>query len=262
MITIFRKIRYDLIKHSKMPKYFKYAVGEIMLVMVGILLALQVNDWNERRKQKAQEIEILKGFKNTMNKYLVRLNRSMVRYDASINSINLLIDYMETDLPYRDSLSMHFGNITADRTIRIDGSVFEALKSKGFELISNDSLKQNIINFYSFGNVDLKESSSRYSRILENASRDIYSRHFDALWEPVSRTKRDQYLEDSYKNPKDLTNSMIPRDYDALKADHEFRYFLKSLRNEQFWLVRRNAKRIEIELAHILKTIDSELGND
>lgn len=50
MIKFFRKIRQQLIEQNKMGKYFKYAIGEIFLVMVGILLALQVNNWNEKRK--------------------------------------------------------------------------------------------------------------------------------------------------------------------------------------------------------------------
>lgn len=52
MIQIFRKIRYDLMKQNKTSKYLKYAIGEILLVMIGILLALQVGTWNEERKQQ------------------------------------------------------------------------------------------------------------------------------------------------------------------------------------------------------------------
>lgn len=52
MIKFFRKIRYDLMKQNKTSKYLKYAIGEILLVMIGILLALQVGTWNEERKQQ------------------------------------------------------------------------------------------------------------------------------------------------------------------------------------------------------------------
>ena len=51
MINFFRKIRRKLADDNKPIKYMRYAVGEIVLVMVGILLALQVNNWNEERKQ-------------------------------------------------------------------------------------------------------------------------------------------------------------------------------------------------------------------
>jgi hypothetical protein len=59
MIKFFRRIRYDLIGTNKTGRYFKYAFGEVVLVMIGILLALQVNNWNEIRKENSKEHEIL-----------------------------------------------------------------------------------------------------------------------------------------------------------------------------------------------------------
>ena len=64
MIKFFRHIRRSLINQNNMGKYFKYAIGEILLVVIGILIALQINNWNEGRKTHAKELEILVGFKN------------------------------------------------------------------------------------------------------------------------------------------------------------------------------------------------------
>lgn len=50
MIKFFRRIRYDLMKKNKTGKYFKYTIGEIVLVVIGILIALSINNWNENRK--------------------------------------------------------------------------------------------------------------------------------------------------------------------------------------------------------------------
>jgi hypothetical protein len=55
MLQFFRKIRYDLINNNKTGKYLKYAIGEILLVPIGILLALQVNNWNENRKMQMRK---------------------------------------------------------------------------------------------------------------------------------------------------------------------------------------------------------------
>ena len=52
MIKFFRKIRQNLLMENKTSKYFKYAIGEIVLVVIGILIALQINNWNENRKSK------------------------------------------------------------------------------------------------------------------------------------------------------------------------------------------------------------------
>lgn len=59
MIKFFRKIRQNLIAEGKTTKYFKYAIGEIILVVIGILIALQINNWNEDLKNSKQEQEIL-----------------------------------------------------------------------------------------------------------------------------------------------------------------------------------------------------------
>ena len=260
MIKFFRHIRKSLLMENKTGRYFKYAIGEIFLVVIGILIALQVNNFNESRKNKNREVEILKNFQNSIVRDLERLDNSMIRYNESKESINFLINYLEQDLPYIDTLSIHFGNINADWTLRIDPSVFEDLKSKGFSLITNDSLKQDIINFYSFAGNGLKQAGSKYSTILADASKNIYDKHFDALWEPLSREKREQkYLYDT-NSSEGIVNTMTPRDFNALKQDYEFMYFLKSLRNQQFWHVIRPAKKIEVGLNSILKQIENELS--
>ena len=55
MIKFFRKIRYNLMSKNKTGKYFKYAIGEILLVVIGILIALQINTWNQQRLSKKME---------------------------------------------------------------------------------------------------------------------------------------------------------------------------------------------------------------
>lgn len=61
MIKVFRKIRQKLLKDNNMKSYFKYAIGEIVLVVIGILIAVQLNDLNEKRKRYNEETIILKN---------------------------------------------------------------------------------------------------------------------------------------------------------------------------------------------------------
>ena len=61
MIKIFYKIRKQMLDQNKTGRYLKYAIGEIILVMIGILLALQVNNWNQARQLQKEELKILKG---------------------------------------------------------------------------------------------------------------------------------------------------------------------------------------------------------
>ena len=60
MIKFFRHIRQSLIKQNNMGKYFKYAIGEILLVVIGILIALQINNWSQQNQDRKEEQFMLK----------------------------------------------------------------------------------------------------------------------------------------------------------------------------------------------------------
>lgn len=66
MIKFFREIRQNLLNQGKTGKYFKYAIGEIVLVVIGILIALQINNWNEWRKDRVKEKIILNDLANNI----------------------------------------------------------------------------------------------------------------------------------------------------------------------------------------------------
>ena len=67
MINFFRKTRNTLITKNKFSKYLLYAIGEIALVMIGILLALQINNWNTKRIEKREEISSYRNIKRQIN---------------------------------------------------------------------------------------------------------------------------------------------------------------------------------------------------
>ena len=79
MLGFLRRIRRSLIEEGRLRKYLIYAIGEILLVMIGILLALQVNNWNIERVNRIEEAEILEGIEREFKGYRQALERSMLR---------------------------------------------------------------------------------------------------------------------------------------------------------------------------------------
>ena len=74
MIKFFRKIRQNMIKENRASKYLLYALGEIILVVIGILIALQINNSNELRKQRHQELQYLKNIKSDVKLNIAHLD--------------------------------------------------------------------------------------------------------------------------------------------------------------------------------------------
>jgi type II secretory pathway pseudopilin PulG len=95
MIGFFRRIRKKLADDNQVIKYSRYAFGEIVLVMVGILLALQVNNWNEYRKDRIQEQEVLEQLKEEYESNLEQLDSKITMRKTIIASSRKLLKYID-----------------------------------------------------------------------------------------------------------------------------------------------------------------------
>lgn len=103
MITLFRRLRQKLLDSGNITRYMLYAVGEILLVVIGILIALQVNNWNEERKLEVEENRVLTALKDDMIKGIENLE-----YRASYETKNMeTLKILLTEGPQKDSLLSH-----------------------------------------------------------------------------------------------------------------------------------------------------------
>ncbi|TPV35387.1 hypothetical protein FJ651_00250 [Paucihalobacter ruber] len=96
MIKFFRHIRQTLIEQGKMGKYFKYAIGEIVLVVVGILLALSINNWNQERILNNENQVILRNLNEEFSENLIQLESSISDFDRIIKALDELLTVMRT----------------------------------------------------------------------------------------------------------------------------------------------------------------------
>jgi len=152
MIKFFRKIRQNLLSEGKTGKYFKYAIGEIVLVVIGILIALTINNWNQNRLTKNLESQyynrllddvreeklIIEATINYSKQVSVHAKKAIAVFEnspnANTNPIENLIDMYQAS-QYSDSYSA--------------SSTYKELISSGqINLIQNDILKTSLIRYY------------------------------------------------------------------------------------------------------------------
>ena len=82
MIKVFRKIRQNLLSEGKTGKYLKYAIGEIILVVIGILIALQINNWNENRLQQKQLLSVYERTLTDIDNDIKELTTTLKHHDS------------------------------------------------------------------------------------------------------------------------------------------------------------------------------------
>lgn len=100
MIKLFRKIRQKMFIKNKMSKYLFYAFGEIFLVVIGILIALQINNWNQTRIENDVEIALLKSCKEGLLKDLADIELNMSIHKKGITAANFVIGALASSAPY------------------------------------------------------------------------------------------------------------------------------------------------------------------
>ncbi len=262
MISFFRKLRQKLFTENRFSKYLLYAVGEILLVVIGILIALQVNNWNEERKQRQVERKYFYNLKNDLYTDIERLEYMMdisqtkveaakrVKRNADLDSVGSLFEFS------KDMMDLIFVD-----EFRPNQNTYEEMKSSGnFSSMRNDSLKLRLIN--------LKKAYTEIGQAQEHMRND-----FDIFLEDMERyVDMGKYFD---LNKSDLPNLNLVVDSlyvnsntEVMKAEVRDLFHNKVFLNNIFLVEINYAYNIQVlkdtksEILDIINILDQELHED
>ena len=149
MLKFFRKIRKNFIANSNFSRYSLYAIGEIILVVIGILIALQVNNWNESKKEKEKEIRLLIELKNDLLETKSDLITDVEKANQILETTNVLYKAAsENKISDNNPFELKTAYLLETSLLYPKLSAYEAIKSEGITIISNDILRKKITDFY------------------------------------------------------------------------------------------------------------------
>ncbi|KXI28413.1 DUF6090 family protein [Paraglaciecola hydrolytica] len=206
MIKFFRRIRQRMIKESRFSKYLFYAIGEIVLVVIGILIALQINNWNEQRKVDTEIVKVLKEIRTNLITDNLQIQQTYKLKAEDIRIQSVLIEALESgNIPY-DSIEYHMGRVMIVRRIVLVDNGYQLMKKFGLERIKDEVFRNALINYYT---VSVK---GIYDDTLDD---DL---EFQTVFLPYVRN---HFLDWSWGKYGHLAN------YEQIKEDH---YFLTSLK--------------------------------
>ena len=243
MFTFLRKIRQSIIASGRTSQYLLYAIGEIALVVIGILIALQINNWNEWRKERIEEREILEEIKINMEKNIGFIQNTMRRQKYESESGEIILDAINQKKPWHDSLGPHLWNTMASHVPTVSATGYESLRNKGVDIILSDTLQDAIVECYeNFNNIKTVLTRIVHTEIKPNSI---------------------SYLFENFERRIDPDNDwriLVPNDYNALIRDPKFKNVIEYLQSHRVRSSGILLTRSIEEANQVIHLIDEELN--
>ena len=238
MLRFFRKMRNTLIPESRFGRYFFYALGEILLVVIGILIALQVNNWNTHRKNHQLERVILQDMSDNLMADVNDLHYNIKKDSLIVSGIGFLTEYIISKKPYNDSLAEYFGSAAGFTNFINNTTALESLRSLGFGYISNKSLRTAILKYYDHTvNNTVRVESDILDHFQQNLVEPFMVKHF------------------YYSS---MNKPAIPVNYPSLCTSHTYQSLLATKKEYLKWDI-RNFRECIREAMALNNSIQKEL---
>ena len=248
MIKFFRQIRKSLLLENKTGKYFKYAIGEIVLVVIGILIALSINNWNQNQKNIAKKAVLLKALKIEFTSNLKQID-TVLYYDQNVIKYTqklLQLDSKKSIITLTDSLPIWIQNSDTRWTFDpLNGALRSGISSGEIDLINKDSLSNLLFGWSDFIS-DFKEGEARTVEAVKKA-KFIFEKHIRLV---------------EYKNSwsSAIGKSKFSSDYQSLLNDPLFEDYLGE-RYLSMEMVLYDLMLVKKQNKLILALIDKELNS-
>jgi hypothetical protein len=227
---------------------WRYAIGEIVLIVVGITIALAGTSWYEGQVERRNEIMVLQQLRQTLSEDLQDINTTWEMTRQRERKIMVLLEYLDSDRPYTANLAGNFQSLFGWRTVRLTTAPFEALKIRGYRTISNSILRQKLISFYEDHFAKLEYNSNLDRDFAIQKIQPYFFKYF--------------VIQVAAESDVDGGNQVwAPKDYDTIKAE----LYIANLGRHRADILRRfvlrDYKITTTAIREILDEIDRELGN-
>jgi len=153
MIKFFRKIRQKMLTENKFTKYLFYAIGEILLVVIGILIALWINNWNENRKNNNIEARYIKSLQEQLVIQIEVIDDQIKEEDSYIRSAEYVLENLDqaetVKTKFDEIFYTNLTHLNKRTTFKvIDATYIDLISTGKLDLFSDDDTKNEIIAYY------------------------------------------------------------------------------------------------------------------
>jgi hypothetical protein len=238
-MNFLRKIRRQLFTQNKVSTYLLYGLGEIVLVVIGILIALQINNWNEERKDRITEKSVLLELKDNLERNMVLMDNATAEIIEINQTTRGIIEIIGKKKTFSDTLIHHFGQMfrSGSFILELNTNGYESLKNIGLEILSSKALKNEILSLFEIS----YPSYNKHSEVI------------NAIWASNPRSWYDYFYVGPYEE------GLIPLDYSSLKEDKKFMTIVRDLESNRYSILEK-MKLCQAETHRVLLLVQDELG--
>ena len=217
---------------------WKYAFGEVLLIVVGISIALALNSWWEDRQTRQDERQILSQLAATLDGDIKGFERAIHRFQGMVENISALLVHLEEGRPYDPSLNSKLGSCVGWSAYTPNPGPYEALRSRGFDLISNESLRMSLIDYYETRATRAMSTTEENRIYNRNAAIPYYDKNFirQSSW------------------------GVTPIDFEAIRKDPQFANICSRKRNNMTSWILPNYEAAISEAKALIKNIEQHLN--
>jgi hypothetical protein len=233
-----------MMTEDKINYYVIYAIGEVVLVVIGILIALQIDNWNSRAKERAVEIKILQEIQNNLENDLVEIRTDIGTMDSVNIAINDISRFIRTDSLPSETFYYDVAKIRVNPHFDPNKSGYNLLVSKGVEIILNDSLRGSLSLLYESLYPYYYRYEEERTQFKLNEINPVLLKYFE--W----HTRPELYFFGHY--------TISPDDYLMIKNDADFSRLLYAAAFDNS-TVQDRAHRVERGIESLISEIKNEL---
>lgn len=216
---------------------WKHALEELVLIVVGVLVALAVNDWSQARSERRSEVEALAEIRAGLSDDLVDVRADLDRHRAAAAAAERMLARSQGGVACGDSVGRDVAALLSEPWHVSNTAAYESLKARGIGLVTDDSLRLAVIHLYAYRNAVIAFANEQGNRFVDEVLRPYVRARFRP----------------------DSSGDVVPASCAAVSGDPAFHGLLvEALARRRFAISRYQPA--EAEIRSLIQSIDREVG--
>lgn len=221
---------------------------EIVVIVIGILIALGMDNLNDSRKQRILETELLNEVLVSVKRDSADIEHCLRIHRIVLHSQQMIVDWLSSEAPYSDSLCRHFAAVQRKAVFVANENPYETIKSLGIRIISSKEVRDGISLVYDTQYEYYQRMEIAYRQLVMHMVNNVFPKYFD-------------HTEIVNIDDPDLIGCITPIDVNKIRSENELKHHLKTIRSYNEFLVHAPMSEALNAVKELITLLEAELAD-